>query len=458
MRHSPLARPAILKTLAGRFSTDDRGNIAIITCLTMLSMSSLVGFGIDYTMAGRREAQLNAIADAAALSTTTPPSMALTSAQAQLVATTMFNAQAALVSGITIAPLGLGNVTVTDTVASNGAVTRNTTVSYTAQSTNAFAALLKIPVMSLGGNSKVSSSTAPNIDFYILLDTSPSMGIPSSQAGIDAMVQATQQQGGCAFACHETNPTAGDVKGNPNGEDNYTLARNLVPAISLRIDLVKQATANLYSTAQATETKNKSQYRVATYTFDASFNTVTNLTANLSSAQNDALSKIQMLEVYNEGNLTANQNNHDEDTQFDNAMSNTKAIPDPGKGTNASGDTPQEILFIVTDGVVDEPYTSGPTNMTSGGRTLTYAGYQNDYCTPLKTRGVRIAVLYTPYLPLPTNSFYNQYVSPFQPQVPTALQSCASPGLFFQVNTGGDISAAMTALFNKAIGSAHLTQ
>ncbi len=458
MRHSPLPQPAILNTLVGRFTTDARGNIAIITGMTMLAMSSLVGVGIDFTMAGRREAQLNAIADAAALSTTTPPSMALTSSQAQLVATKMFNAQAALVGGITITPLGVGNVTVTDTTGSNGVVTRNTTINYTAQSTNAFAALLKIPVMNLGGTSKVSSSTAPNIDFYILLDTSPSMGIPSSQSGIDAMVQATQQQGGCAFACHETNPTAGDVKGNPNGEDNYTLARNLNPAVTLRIDLVKQATANLYSTAQTTESQNKAQYRVATYTFDASFNTITNLTSNLSSAQNDAINKIQMLEVYNEGNLTSSQNNNDEDSQFDSAMSNTQYIPAPGKGTNASGDTPQEILFIVTDGVVDEPYSSGPTNMTYSGRTITYAGYQTDYCTPLKARGVRIAVLYTPYLPLPTNSFYNQYVSPFQPQVPTALQSCASPGLFFQVNTGGDISAAMTALFNKAIGSAHITQ
>lgn len=458
MRHSPLAQSAILETLVGRFAADARGNIAIITCLTMLAMSSLVGVGLDFTIAGRREAQLNAIADAAALSTTTPPSMALTSVQAQLVATQMFNAQAALVSGITIAPLGLGDITVIDSIGSNGAITRNTTVSYTAQSKNAFAALLKIPVMNLGGNSKVSSSTAPNIDFYVLLDTSPSMGIPSSQAGIDAMVQATQQQGGCAFACHETNPTGSDVKGNPNGEDNYTLARSLVPAITLRIDLVKQATANLYSTAQTTEAKNKAQYRVATYTFDANFNTVTNLTSNLSSAQNDALTKIQMLQVYNENNLTANQPNNDEDTQFDSAMSNSQYIPAPGKGTNAQGDSPQEILFLVTDGVVDEPYPGGPTNMTYNGRTISYAGYQNDYCTPLKARGVRIAVLYTPYLPLPTNTFYNQYVAPFQPQVPTALQSCASPGLFFQVNTGGDINAAMTALFNKAIGSAHLTQ
>ena len=28
-------------------------------------------------------------------------------------------------------------------------------------------------------------------------------------------------------------------------------------------------------------------------------------------------------------------------------------MPDPGNGTTAQGDTPQEVLFIVTDGVED---------------------------------------------------------------------------------------------------------
>ena len=32
--------------------------------------------------------------------------------------------------------------------------------------------------------------------------------------------------GGCAFACHESDPTA-DNLGNPNNEDNYALAQNL---------------------------------------------------------------------------------------------------------------------------------------------------------------------------------------------------------------------------------------
>ena len=113
----------------------------------------------------------------------------------------------------------------------------------------------------------------------------------------------------------------------------------------------------------------------------------------------------------------------------------------------------------MTDGVLDEQYPGyGSSDATTNNRTITTIGHQYDFCTPLKARGIRIAMLYTTYNPLPTNGFYNSYVAPFQPSIPTALQSCASPGLFFQVNTGGDISAAMQALFVKAVGTAHLTQ
>ena len=147
------------------------------------------------------------------------------------------------------------------------------------------------------------------------------------------------------------------------------------------------------------------------------------------------------------------------DTRFDQAMANSAYMPNPGKGTNAVGDSPQDVLFIVTDGVIDEQYPNyGSTDMTTNGRTISSIGHQYDYCIPLKTRGVRIAVLYTMNNPLPTNGFCNRYVAPFQPNIPAALQNCASSGLLFQVNVGSDINAAMQTLFNKAVGSAHLIQ
>jgi hypothetical protein len=79
-------------------------------------------------------------------------------------------------------------------------------------------------------------------------------------------------------------------------------------------------------------------------------------------------------------------------------------------------------------------------------------------CTTIKNRGIRIAVLYTEYLPLPTNSWYNNHVKPFQPNIGSTLQSCASPGLYFMVLTGGDISGALSTLFEEAVQSAYLAQ
>ena len=40
-------------------------------------------------------------------------------------------------------------------------------------------------------------------------------------------------------------------------------------------------------------------------------------------------------------------------------------MPNPGKGTNVAGDTPQEVLFIVTDGVEDELNASTCSQQTA---------------------------------------------------------------------------------------------
>jgi hypothetical protein len=70
---------------------------------------------------------------------------------------------------------------------------------------------------------------------------------------------------------------------------------------------------------------------------------------------------------------------------------------------------------------------------------------------------VQIAVLYTTYLPLPTNAWYNQWIAPFSSQISTNMQSCASPGLYFEVSPTQGISDAMTALFEKTVEQARLT-
>jgi Flp pilus assembly protein TadG len=418
---------------------DRKANIAMSFALILLPLTFAVGMGIDYASAARRKSQLNAAADAAALSAVTPSMMQQSDANAIAAAKNMFTAQTAHITGLNFNPSNL-NVTVTDS-----GLSRTVVVTYSATSQNAFASIIGRSTITIAGSSTSSSSVAPNIDFYLLLDSSPSMAIAATTAGINTMVANTSAQGGCAFACHETNPAA-DNLGNPNGEDNYTLARNL--GVTLRIDLLNQAAQNLMATAQTAEVNNNTTYRMAIYTFDINFNTLQTLTSNLSTAKTQA-ANISMLTVYDNNCLTKSNCNNDTDTNYDNAMSNINSVmPNPGNGTNAPGDTPQEVLFFVTDGVEDE--------MVNGNRVQSLMS--NSWCTTIKNRGIRIAVLYTAYLPLPTNSWYNTWIAPFQANIAFNMESCASPGLFTQVTTDSDISAALAGLFQQAVATARLTK
>ncbi|HQT72609.1 MAG: hypothetical protein B7Z59_10100 [Acidiphilium sp. 37-67-22] len=414
---------------------DRRGNIAIITALVSLTLVFVLGVGVDYGLAVDRKAQLETYADAAALAAVTPAMVAAGQTAAITKAENVFNAQALSLGGIDYNASG-----VTVSISANGNL-QTATVQYQAKSNSILPGIMGSSGIEIGGQATATTTLAPNIDFYLLLDDSPSMAIAATQAGIDTMVANTSSQGGCAFGCHEQAPWNDGLQ-----EDNYALARSL--GVTLRIDTLRQATQDLMTTAQNTENQNGSTYRMAIYTFDVGLNSIEPLTSDLTQAQTEA-SNIQQLEVYSNNWLTSSYNNDDEDTDYDTALNGINAImPNPGNGTRTYGDTPQEVLFFVTDGVEDEN--------VNGGRQQSVLNAT--LCSNIKSRGIRIAVLYTEYLPLPTNSWYNTYIAPFQSNISPTLQQCASPGLYFEVQTGGDISAAMSALFNSAVQSSYLSK
>src|SRR5208337_427255 len=116
-------------------------------------------------------------------------------------------------------------------------------------------------------------------------------------------------------------------------------------------------------------------------------------------------------------------------TNYDDSLgklSQSSYIPNPGTGTNQPGDTPQEVLFIVTDGVEDEQNGSrlqqaiNDLGNAPGGNSL-----GTNWCTTIKNRGIKIAILYTDYLAVPTNSWYNQWIAPIQSDIGPALQPCS---------------------------------
>jgi hypothetical protein len=438
----------------------------------MLALGTATGVGVDFARGLNFKSALQGAVDAAAIAGASVYLNNGYATEATAAATNyMSNAVAALPTNNGVSSGVVLSSTAPWTVTVNASATINSSFNGLFENT--------IPV---SVTATANGPSNPNIDFYMLLDSSPSMAIAATTAGINTMVADTQYECdsppsggstcGCAFACHESHPSSESHcnstscslsgTGNPGGEDNYALARSL--GVTLRIDNLTTATQNLMTTATSTAKSNSAAYRVAIYTFDVAVNTIQTLTSNLTTAESSA-GNIQMLEVYSNNMLTSSNSNADEDTNYDNAMSSINTtMPNPGNGTNAKGDTPQEVLFFVTDGVEDE-YQSPALNPTSdnAGRQQYLMNSNYDWCSAIKNRGIRIAVLYTVYYPIPNNGWYANFdgsgngISSFQSQISGQLQSCASPGLFFAVDTGGDISAAMTALFNSAVQSAYIS-
>jgi Flp pilus assembly protein TadG len=258
-----------------RLVRNEDGNLAPMFALTLLPVLGLIGITVDYTQSSARKAALDSIADSAALAAVTPAMLASSDQVSINTAITLFNSQAPLVKGV-------GPITLNVTVSDNG-LSRTMTVSYQTTSSTLFGGYTGKSSLPISGSSQSSATVPPNIDFYLLLDNSPSMAIAATSSGISTMVANTPDQ--CAFGCHESDTL-------PN--DYYGLARSL--GVTLRMDLLTQAVQNLMGTAQSTASTNNATYRAGIYTFNIGFNTITTLTSSLSVAQAQA-ANIQLYEV-----------------------------------------------------------------------------------------------------------------------------------------------------------------
>lgn len=462
----------MLRRVVLRFVRNRKANVAIIFALMMVPTIFLLGMALDYTLALRKREQLNAAADAAAIAAVRPAMLTQTdNAVVQATATAVFAAKANL-AGLKAAPTPTVNVV-------DSGLQRTITVSYAAESINNFPGVLGKQTWQIAGSSTARASSAPNMNFYLLLDDSPSMALGATQADIDNMVKATKSQpsyaANCAFACHETNPN--NKAPSSSNKDNLTVAR--ANNITLRIDLVTNAVKQLLvgpwtcpqsgvsgGVMQCMSAINNTTYKAGIYTFDYKLNTIQTLTTPTTAGTK--ISNIQLMTVDHQNCVIASSCNTDYGSDIAGGLSGVNAImPLPGTGTNQAGDTPQEVVFLVTDGVEDKLIAKSASCDPNATYPLPAAGSQvrcqqpldNAICTTIKNRGIRIAILYTEYLQLPSDSWYTSRISQFNnPSSSTGaiaqkLQACASPGLYAGVQTGGDISTALTNLFIKVASS-----
>jgi len=462
---------------------DRNGNVAIIFALAAIPLFIALAASVDYARAAKARGELAAIADAAVLTGTTPTMMAQSTTSAKAAIANMFAAQAQQIGGLTYAAKNL-TVDVTDTKQPNF-TQRTVNLTYKAQVANAFGAFLAQAQTGFTVTASAATTNAPNIDFYMLVDNSPSMELPATTQGVSDMIAKT----GCAFACHETNMADNESKGYPGYGtiDSYTFAENA--GIALRIDNVRTAVNQVASTAQSTMTHNGATYRMAVYGFNHDFKKIQKLITTTTAHQNNIQNSVANLTPplmasnnYIDGNQTyvyptgastyATVNldssplyNNDAMTDFGYAMTKINAeMPTPGAGTSQTDDTPQGVLMIVTDGVVDAAVYSSSACSTSsyvpisnkyGAFTRCMAPVDTSFCATVKNRGIRIAVLNTTYQPVESDSWYRDKIKPFISQVASNLQACASSAaLYHEVTTDEDISAALSDLFQKAVSTA----
>jgi Flp pilus assembly protein TadG len=195
--------------LLARFGRDKRANIAVIFGIAVIPIITGVGVAIDYGTATRMKAKLQSAADAASVASISQNSAGYKAAAAMTSngpvaagaaeASNIFNGNAATASGYT-------NLSVTTTVTKSATVLTSI-VTFRAQVPASFLGVIGFQNLTIGGTSKASSSLPAYLDFYLTLDVSGSMGLPSTTAEANRMQAINpdnwvQYRTGCTLACH----------------------------------------------------------------------------------------------------------------------------------------------------------------------------------------------------------------------------------------------------------------
>ncbi len=415
---------------------------------------------------------------------------------------------------------GYTSLTPTATVTRTG-TTVTATVSFTAQVPTYFMGIMGYKNIALSGTSTASYNLPTYIDFYLMLDVSGSMSFPSTTAEQSRLLAVNPDNlkgtngypGGCTFACHFTtqgacgqnspnNPYQGPIPAsgtttNPGSggycqgfiisrlgttPTSFSSGNNTVngsnvnwsntqvtscptagttSCIQLRADAVGYAVTQLLSVASSSEVVTN-QFRVGLYPFIrylySYFALTTDLTDTGSGTINDAASNLASLL-----DTGVNSNLGSGGTHFENAFpSMNSTISSVGTGASSSSTLP--YVFLVTDGSQDCQYqwngswggNSGCTPNANSATTI-----DPSLCTTLKNRGITIAVLYIPYETIqnPTTFAGSEdiYANDNIPNIPAALQACASTNFYFTATTPTDINNALITMFEQAVSTAHIT-
>ncbi len=179
-------------SLMNRFRRDRRGNIAVIFAIAAVPLISAIGCAIDYSEAARIKAKLQSAADAAAVASISQRS------QGWLAASTMTTNGAGpgrrdrchqhlqrqhqrdCQSTLHLEYAG------TNAVVTKTGATLTATVNFSADVPTTFMKVAGFTKLTVSGVSAASATMPLYLDFYLALDVSASMGLPSTSTPTEA--------------------------------------------------------------------------------------------------------------------------------------------------------------------------------------------------------------------------------------------------------------------------------
>lgn len=566
--------------LMNRFRRDQGGNIAVFFGIACLPVLSAIGCGVDYSEASRMRAKLQSAADAAAVASISQNSQgwlaasqmtgngAVSTAQTDAMNIFLGNINNVYNPGNPSANLFSLNTPPTAATVTKTGVSLTSTVTFNASVPTIFMNIVGFKSLTVAGSSSASSSLPMYLDFYVMLDVSGSMGLPSTNAEQTRLAAVNPDNfnvypNGCTFACHFqaqgscTNPPIGQktnagvlpaysayptsnsgpggagyclgylisrvsqagyqsllnsavtnqsktqypmktgqmlpptmlaagvnssltgpnalLTGNSSSQSNSLTAVTSCPTegtdacIQLRADAVGtalNATVQTQGVDGLFATANKSgvvanQFRIGLYPFVEDLITYSSLTSSIGSGsaiQTAAQNLATLLDTGNSPNVGLGSGG----THFENAFPQMNAIIPPlGGGAVGDGSSPtstKPFVFLLTDGAQNFQTCCGFSGSNSA--TVMASGTSSP-CQALKSRGITVAVLYIPYEPIqnPTTIYNNEdnVANANIANIPPSLTSCASPNFFFSATSTSQIAAALAAMFNQALVTAHLT-
>src|SRR3984957_3012130 len=200
-----------LAKLFSRFAGNSKGNVAVIFAIASIPILTAIGCAVDYSLAVRMKSKMQAAADAASVGSISQSSPAYAAAEAM-------SGNGTVSAGVTDASnifngnmqnvAGYSNLTVTPTVTKTNS-TLNSVVTFSAQVPTNFLQVIGYQSLTINGTSTSNAAMSTYLDFYLTLDVSGSMGLPSTAAEMTRLSAVNpdnkvQYPTGCTLACHFT--------------------------------------------------------------------------------------------------------------------------------------------------------------------------------------------------------------------------------------------------------------